>query len=187
MHFTHIISDTHFHHEKIISLGERPFKSVRDMNEALVSNWNAVVPEDGVVLHLGDFSHDDVPLEAIRQIRSRLNGRILMTLGNHDFPEVLVEAGVVELSDLRLWFRTPDKDVVYSHFPLEPALLYSGRVSVHGHTHGPDPILDPNLHPGAISVNCELTGYAPLTRDEVMRQVQRAQSRVGTSWLSRTR
>lgn len=47
MHFTHIISDTHFHHEKIISLVERPFRSVRDMNEALVSNWNAAVPEDG--------------------------------------------------------------------------------------------------------------------------------------------
>ena len=141
MDFTHIISDTHFHHETIISLGERPFRSVHDMNEALVSNWNAVVPEDGVVLHLGDFSHDDVPLDAIRQVRSRLNGRILMTLGNHDFPEVLVEAGVVELSDLRLWFRTPDKDVVFSHFPLEPALLYSGRVPFTATRTGPTPSL----------------------------------------------
>lgn len=73
MFFTHIISDTHFSHEKIISLGERPFSSVREMDEALIKNWNSVVPKDGIVLHLGDFAHDSVSRERIREIREQLN------------------------------------------------------------------------------------------------------------------
>ena len=52
---THFTADTHFNHANIIRYCRRPFGSVREMNEALVSNWNRVVAEDDVVYHLGDF------------------------------------------------------------------------------------------------------------------------------------
>ena len=42
-------SDTHFFHGRIIELCNRPFHSVEEMNEALITNWNRVVPRDGVV------------------------------------------------------------------------------------------------------------------------------------------
>lgn len=49
-------SDTHFNHKNIITFCKRPFETVEEMNEALVSNWNSVVPEDGTVFHCGDFA-----------------------------------------------------------------------------------------------------------------------------------
>lgn len=182
MFFTHIISDTHFSHEKIISLGERPFSSVQEMNETLIENWNRVVPKDGVVLHLGDFAHDSVPREEIREIRNRLNGDIFLTLGNHDILENLLWDGTFAMNKVRFWFREEDKDVHFSHLPLEPRLLYSGRISVHGHTHGPISILDEELHKGSISVNCELHDYTPVSHDELMLMINERREMIPSSW-----
>lgn len=180
--FDFITSDTHFHHHTIIGLGERPFGSVVEMNTTLVNNWNRVVQPHHRVLHLGDFAHDDVPVEALRDVRAQLNGHISLALGNHDLPENLVEAGVISLSDLRMWYRTPDKSVTFSHLPLEPALLYRGLVSVHGHTHGPRSLLDPELHSGAISVNCELHDYTPIAWARLEQLIAEAKRAHPTSW-----
>jgi len=49
-------SDTHFSHSNIIKFCDRPFSDVNEMNTALINNWNKVVPEDGIVFHLGDFA-----------------------------------------------------------------------------------------------------------------------------------
>lgn len=46
-------SDTHFYHARIVEYSERPFNDIHEMNEILIRNWNAVVPRDGIVFHLG--------------------------------------------------------------------------------------------------------------------------------------
>lgn len=75
-------SDTHFGHERIITLSDRPFKDVTDMNEALVRNWNAVVGPDDHVYHLGDVALGGI--EHSMAYLSRLNGRKTLVTGNHD-------------------------------------------------------------------------------------------------------
>lgn len=184
MFFTHIISDTHFSHEKIISLGERPFSSVREMDEALIKNWNSVVPKDGIVLHLGDFAHDSVSRERIREILEQLNGDIFLTLGNHDILENLLWDGTFAMNKVRFWFRTKDKDIHFSHLPLEPRLLYRGRISIHGHTHGQENILEPVLHKGSISMNCELHNYTPVSHDDLMIMVDEKLSKIPHGWMT---
>ena len=52
-------SDTHFNHENIIKYCKRPFSSIDEHDEALIKNWNDVVPEDGIVFHLGDVGFGD--------------------------------------------------------------------------------------------------------------------------------
>lgn len=49
-------SDTHFGHNNIIKLSNRPFSSVEEMNEGLIERWNDVVGAEDIVYHLGDFS-----------------------------------------------------------------------------------------------------------------------------------
>ena len=75
-------SDTHFSHANIIKYCHRPFASVEEMDEQLVSRWNAAVGPNDTVYHLGDFAVGDGKRFAKRV--SRLNGRIKILPGSHD-------------------------------------------------------------------------------------------------------
>lgn len=76
-------SDTHFSHANIIRYCDRPFRDVREMNEALVQNWNAIVATDDVVYHLGDLAlGQDIELQIA--LTSRLHGDKRLVPGNHD-------------------------------------------------------------------------------------------------------
>ena len=50
-------SDTHFSAQRTLELSYRPFKTVQDMDEHLVSNWNKRVTMNDIVIHLGDFGN----------------------------------------------------------------------------------------------------------------------------------
>ena len=50
-----LTSDTHFNNDNIIKYCNRPFFNHKDMNEALIANWNSVVKPEDTVYHLGDF------------------------------------------------------------------------------------------------------------------------------------
>lgn len=129
-------SDTHFCHKNIIKFCNRPFKDCHEMNEALIKNWNSVVPEDGEVWHLGDFCFGG--FKDWYTIFSRLNGHIHLVLGNHD---VSAEGSILSLFDsfhgglARL--RVNNTTVIWlSHFPL---LCWSeskrGAWNLFGHVH----------------------------------------------------
>jgi calcineurin-like phosphoesterase family protein len=75
-------SDTHFGHAKIIQYCNRPFSSVEEMDAEMIRRWNEVVTSSDTVIHLGDFAITGK--DKTREYRSRLNGRIILILGNHD-------------------------------------------------------------------------------------------------------
>lgn len=76
------ISDSHFGHEAIIGHCSRPFPSTSAMDDAMIDAWNSVVCNQDLVYHLGDFSVPDI--QYADYIFSRLNGRKILVLGNHD-------------------------------------------------------------------------------------------------------
>lgn len=47
-------SDTHFYHTNIIKYCNRPFKSMHEMNEVMMNNWNKIVKPTDTVCHLGE-------------------------------------------------------------------------------------------------------------------------------------
>ena len=85
------VSDTHFCHAKSITFGNRPFKDVTEMNDGLIDRWNSVVSPRDTIYHLGDFGFNN--LDDLRKIRYRLNGKIHMILGNHDYKNKLDRCG----------------------------------------------------------------------------------------------
>lgn len=79
---TFFTSDTHFGHERIITLSDRPFRDAQHMNEALIQNWNDVVGPEDHVYHLGDVALGSFA-DSIACV-GRLNGIKHLVVGNHD-------------------------------------------------------------------------------------------------------
>lgn len=132
---TFFTSDTHFFHRNIIEFCKRPYGSVEQMNEALISNWNLVVQPTDTVWFLGDFSFGRI--EETEEILRRLNGRKHLITGNHD------RKGRCEKLDWSLYFDSQHDylrlnvdrhKLVLCHFPFHS--WERGYINLHGHTHG---------------------------------------------------
>ncbi len=78
------VADTHFNHANIVSMQPRPFSTIEEHDEAIITRWNAVVGENDVVYHLGDVALGLNNPDRIREIFSNLNGRKYLVYGNHD-------------------------------------------------------------------------------------------------------
>lgn len=120
-----VISDHHFNHKNIIRYCNRPFSSVKQMNEVMIERWNNVVDKNDLVFHLGDFALGN--RESIRKIRQRLNGTIILLKGNHDYKidedcGFIIVRGSIQLGNL-----------ILTHRPLQKVL--DGFVNIHGHIH----------------------------------------------------
>ena len=66
----------------MIRSGQRPFKTVEEMDRVCIQNWNCRVGSDDDIYILGDFSMRG-PHYAL-EILKQLNGRKHLVRGNHD-------------------------------------------------------------------------------------------------------
>lgn len=74
-------SDLHLGHDNIIKLCNRPFDSVEEMDETIISNWNKRVKKNDTVYVVGDFIWKESDLS---KYISRLSGKKILIVGNHD-------------------------------------------------------------------------------------------------------
>ena len=49
-------ADTHYGHRAVVDYCHRPFVDEKEMDEAMIERWNAVVQPGDLVYHLGDFA-----------------------------------------------------------------------------------------------------------------------------------
>jgi calcineurin-like phosphoesterase family protein len=128
-------ADTHFGHGATLGQFRRPFRSVPEMNEALIARWNDCVVHDDEVWHLGDFAYRMAPA-AMAAVLGRLNGTKHLVTGNNDGPDTLQLCGwasvrayaELELDGVRL---------VLCHYPFRTwNRMAKGAWNLHGHSHG---------------------------------------------------
>ncbi len=161
-----LISDTHFGHSGILNFFQpdgvsklRPFSTVEEMDETMISNWNAVVKPFDRVYHLGDVVINRKALASL----ARLNGKKRLIRGNHD---IFRTKDYMEYFDEIYGVRVLD-DMILSHIPLaRESITKRFGVNVHGHTHG-NCIADPAY----LSVCVEHTGFAPIHIDDVRHRI----------------
>lgn len=79
MNNIYFTSDTHFGAERTLKLSKRPFNSVSEMNETLITNWNNTVDNDDIVIHCGDFGDYNTI--------KKLNGKVILIYGNHEMED----------------------------------------------------------------------------------------------------
>ncbi len=135
-----VTSDLHFWHKNVMKFCSktRPWDTLEDMHEGLISEWNSKVKPDDIIFHLGDFCFKG--REATEAILERLNGRKAIVLGNHD--KVLRNAiksgshGIECIVDY-LELRINGTKVIMSHFPMSSWNQQGrGSVQLFGHGHG---------------------------------------------------
>ena len=77
-----VTGDQHFGHRNIIKYCDRPFESVKQMDETMIENYNCLVSPDDTCFMLGDFGMDKK--RRLFDILDRLNGEKILLMGSHD-------------------------------------------------------------------------------------------------------
>lgn len=171
-------SDLHFGHKNIIKFCNRPWKSVEEMDEALIENWNSVVKENDIVFNLGDFAF--ATNRRWKELIQRLNGKHYLILGNHD---ILRYPGdktmeLFERVEHQMVVYIDDRCVYLNHYPY---LCYGGswRSSkeavwqLYGHVHsgpncsGIDADRLVNTFPYQYDVGVDNNNYTPVNWNQI--------------------
>lgn len=128
------ISDWHYGHKNILSYDNRPFKTLDEMNSALIERWNSVVGQYDGVYVLGDMFWCDQD-EATEVLRS-LNGYKILICGNHDrYTKSEFRNRFSAIKDY-MEITDNDRNVVLSHYPI-PCFKnhFYGWYHLYGHVH----------------------------------------------------
>ena len=184
------VSDTHFGHTNIIKYCNRPFNNTDEMDEALINNWNAKVPKDGIVYHLGDFAWGSI--NYWKKIREQLNGEIILIYGNHD----------EKYLNNKLMYKlfkevTPQKNIWINKIPIYmnhyPFLCFGGSYKglgatwqLFGHVHsnprseeGLDHKRLVNCFPTQYDVGVDNNNFTPISFDELYSYINNRQMSLG--------
>ena len=162
-------SDSHYGHYNICKYCHRPCQSRSDMDQTLIKNWNAVVPEDGIVVHCGDFMlpHNE-DIKEYNKYLNQLHGRVLLLRGNHD------RASLDWVSDKLIAVRDQAMIVVNGvkifaqHYP---CAAFNGDYHVYGHIHtladgtcyGIDGDVTKMMRKNTYDVGVDQNGYTPVS------------------------
>ena len=137
-----ITSDPHLDHWKndernIIAYCGRPFSTIDEMNNAIVTRWNSVVKKADLVYILGDLAW-----KRHAMWMNELNGSKIMVFGNHDKMPMNVYKNFTRYygdpNNSGIHQTTIDKQyVVMSHYPMASwNASFHGSWNFRGHAHG---------------------------------------------------
>lgn len=154
---TFFIADPHFGHKMVIEYENRPFATVEEMDEELISRWNEVVSDQDVVWLLGDITLS-CKKEYIRNIFSRLKGRIHLIKGNHDrlSDNFYRSCGCAFVSRYPVILKD---FFILSHAPLYKR-FQAPYFNIYGHVHGNDNYVTKTDNSWCVSV--ERQDYRPI-------------------------
>jgi len=155
-----VFSDPHFYSENIIVFGQRPFKDVAEMNNAIISNYNQIVGRQDICYWLGDIMYGATK-ERVRNILNRMRGRKFLIMGNHDRSHAASwwqSCGFEKVYDHPIYDAR--NYIMLSHEPLPEFGNIYPIVNYHGHIHIQD--YDFTEHKNYINVCLEKTEYKPV-------------------------
>jgi calcineurin-like phosphoesterase family protein len=152
-------SDTHFGDHRVLNIESRPFHSLNEMNETMITRWNDRVSAEDEIWHLGDFASG---LKVAQGILPKLIGRKHLVIGNNDREEVrrLEWSSVQAYAELRV----DGTMIVLCHYPFRTWNgMHLGSVNLHGHSHGR---LAPLKH--QFDVGVDAREFAPIRLGELL-------------------
>lgn len=170
-----LIADTHFGHNNIIDYENRPFHDAKEMDMKLIELWNSVVEKDDLVYMLGDFTLSRNK-EIIANLLSKLNGRKVLIMGNHDTrkPKDYVECGF-EVATRKPMMVEPG--VILMHEPFDDKFLIAKNyLYFFGHVHANHSLMDG--YKNCMCVSVERIDYRPIDLDVCIRKMKKLREEI---------
>lgn len=150
-------ADTHFGHAAIVSHCHRPFSSVEQMDEYIISRLNLCVKPSDVLYHVGDFAWAG----EWREYRDRIACQTIhLVAGNHDSSRQLRRATKDNLfASVSYYCRVKQNGIraILCHYPIQ--IWQPGFVHLHGHSHG---CLLPEIQ-GRKDVGVDAQSFSPVS------------------------
>lgn|GEM_PF-123172 len=151
-------ADTHFDHQRTLDLFRRPFANIKDMNWAIIKNWNELVSIKDKVYHLGDFGN----IEYLKYLNFQ---EMYLIPGNYDNDEILdilrKDERISIVPSNSLTVTVGDKNFRCIHEPekgKDPSLFY-----LFGHIHNLQKVKRNGLNVG---VDCH--NYKPISEEDLI-------------------
>lgn len=180
-------SDLHLSHQAEFLWQPRGFANQKEMNEAIVENWNSVVKPEDEVYNLGDMALTD-PEDALKYLK-QLNGKHWWIYGNHDTKHK-INLFIDEVDNLfeigYAWVLKESKHSFYlSHYPTLTANFDDKKfsqhvINLHGHTHQRTNWLQFD-NPFMYHVGVDSHNNTPVHIDEVLADIKNRWNELGTN------
>ena len=176
-------SDLHLNHVKIGEPGYEPrrfetFGGLEGMNDALISNWNAIVSQEDTVRVVGDLAmglHENIP-----PVVQRLNGKVELISGNHDFrpksKRNMLSKLVAEFVREKVVDLPGIGPVLLKHTPSEEkAIEYGIQICGHVHHWWTERFVESNGKFGImVNVGVDVRNWKPVPEEKLIEIVNRA-------------
>jgi len=170
-------ADLHLNHwttedRNIIKYCSRPFTTIEEMNQNLITNWNSLVQPEDLVYHLGDFCLRTSKELTAGHWESRLNGKIVHILGNHDYNNKVrgLQQAVIRFSKQKaLLVHYPP--TMIEEIPDFCNIVLCGHI----HHHWKTKYLKDKL---LINVGVDVWDYKPVSIDQILAEIQRTPNNI---------
>lgn len=171
------ISDLHLDDQTIFDKCKRPFKDLIELKNTIITNWNKKISNEDIVYILGDIgSNDKHSIDTYKL----LNGHKHLIVGNHDHEiiDYIKESKIFESIKFIGLINDKDRKVCLCHYPLMDWMEFNRNgYLVYGHVHNKmikngyayKQIKDYYLDKKAYNCGCDVTGYTPVTLDEMIK------------------
>lgn len=167
------LADTHLGHQNILRLNNRPFPSIKEMDETIIKNCNEMVSNTDELYIVGDLCYKSGknPVEYLK----KLNGKKHLITGNHDgriLKDPVARKYFVEIKDIEtIWDN--NQMIVLCHYPLvEWNGFFRNSILLYGHIHNNvknDTYQIVKRLPNAYNVGADILGFRPQTLENVIK------------------
>ena len=158
-------SDIHIGHANAIKLCKRPFNSLEDMEDSIVSNWNNIVRQDDEVIIVGDVAFKCDAYRVVK-ILKKLNGKKYLVIGNHDKKYLKDDKfrNCFEWIKDYYSFWHNKRFYVVGHYPfLSWDGMYRGSINLCGHRH----LRVQEESGGRIDVGVDAWNFTPVSINDI--------------------
>jgi len=165
-------SDYHFSHTNVIPWSKRPFSSIEENNEVIISNIEKALKPGDELYFLGDLSWDvnftRVFFERIKKAHIQFH----WILGNHEKGSDLYRKQCASMSSLKDVYIGDKLPVVLCHYPmLTWNKSHYNSFMLYGHHHANSNGTVELVHKAEgkmLNVNVEFHNYMPWSEEEIV-------------------